>query len=146
MAKFEPGQSGNPGGKPRSKHLRELCRTYTAGAVTELARLALNAKGEMTRVVAIRELLDRGYGRPLQGLEVSVDDHRPDTSQDFRPLLPAEVATALGEILANAEKEMGLNPIDGQTNEDRMQRLLNQGRPIPPSLYKAWQQASGTRH
>jgi hypothetical protein len=36
-----------------------------------LARLALKAKNETARIAAIRELLDRGYGRPRQAVEVS---------------------------------------------------------------------------
>jgi len=35
-----------------------------ARAIKELARLATKAKSETARVVAIRELLDRGYGKP----------------------------------------------------------------------------------
>src|SRR5665213_1836237 len=42
----------NPGGRPKSKELRTLGRTYTADTVKVPARLAPNAKGEMTRVVA----------------------------------------------------------------------------------------------
>jgi hypothetical protein len=34
--------------------------------------LALKAKSETARIAAIRELLDRGYGRPRQTMEVSV--------------------------------------------------------------------------
>jgi hypothetical protein len=39
--------------------------------VAELARLAVKAKSETARIAAIRELLDRGYGRPRQAVEVS---------------------------------------------------------------------------
>lgn len=38
----------------------------------ELSRLALKAKNESARIAAIRELLDRAYGRPRQAMEVSV--------------------------------------------------------------------------
>jgi hypothetical protein len=47
----------------------ELARQHAPTAIAELARLALKAKNETTRVAAIRELLDRGYGKPRQGLE-----------------------------------------------------------------------------
>ena len=40
-------------------------------AIAELARLAVKAKSESGRIAAIRELLDRGYGRPRQAVEVS---------------------------------------------------------------------------
>lgn len=144
MPKFEKGSSGNPGGRPKSKDLRELCRTYTAAAVEELARLALHATGQMVRVQAIRELLDRGYGRPMQGLEVTVDDVRPEA--EAPTLLPDELAVALDQIIAKAESEMGISHTDGLTNEQRIKRMIESGEHLPPDLYKAIQQASGTRH
>ena len=66
---FRPGQSGNPGGRPRVVgELRELARARAPEAIEELARLAMKARSESARVAAIRELLDRGYGKPTQFL------------------------------------------------------------------------------
>jgi hypothetical protein len=45
--------------------------------IVELARLALRAKSETARIAAIRELLDRGYGRPRPAMEVSVPADNP---------------------------------------------------------------------
>jgi hypothetical protein len=39
--------------------------------------LAVKAKNENARIAAIRELLDRGYGRPRQVMEVSVPADNP---------------------------------------------------------------------
>jgi hypothetical protein len=62
---FPRGTSGNPGGRPRVvAALRDLARQHAPASIKELARLALKAKSEAARVAAIRELLDRGYGRP----------------------------------------------------------------------------------
>jgi DNA-binding transcriptional regulator PaaX len=70
--KFSKGQSGNPGGRPKVlADVRELARHHTPAIIAELARLALKAKNETTRVAAIRELLDRGFGKPRQGLEIT---------------------------------------------------------------------------
>ena len=64
---FKKGKSGNPGGRPKMiGPLRELARQHAPAAIKELARLATKAKSETARVVAIRELLDRGYGKPTQ--------------------------------------------------------------------------------
>jgi hypothetical protein len=52
--------------------VQELARQHAPSAIAELARLALKAKNETARIAAIRELLDRGYGRPRQSMEVSV--------------------------------------------------------------------------
>ena len=76
---FKKGESGNPGGRPKViAELRELARAYAPDVINELARLAVKAKSETARVSAIRELLDRGYGKATQVLEaeneVALDD------------------------------------------------------------------------
>jgi hypothetical protein len=61
---FEPGRSGNPGGRPAAiGEFRARARQHAPAAIEELARLALKARSESVRVSAIRELFDRGYGK-----------------------------------------------------------------------------------
>jgi hypothetical protein len=57
--------------------VQELARQHAPRAIVELARLALKAKSETARIAAIRELLDRAYGRPRQSMEVSVPAEDP---------------------------------------------------------------------
>src|SRR6267143_3559881 len=76
--KFPKGKSGNPGGRPKVLgEVQELARQYAPAAIVELARLALKARNETARIAAIRELLDRGYGRTRQSVEVSAPDGNP---------------------------------------------------------------------
>ena len=76
--KFRKGQSGNPGGRPKVMvEVQELARQHAPAVIVELARLALKAKNETARIAAIRELLDRGYGRPRQAMEVSIPGVNP---------------------------------------------------------------------
>jgi hypothetical protein len=57
--------------------VQELARQYAPTIIVELARLALRAKNETARIAAIRELLDRGYGKPRLALEVSAPEGDP---------------------------------------------------------------------
>src|SRR5258708_8923546 len=72
MVKFCKGRSGRRGGGPKVLcEVEELARLHAPSAIPELARLALKAKSETARIAAIRELLDRGYGRARQALEIT---------------------------------------------------------------------------
>ena len=66
---FKPGQSGNPGGRPKLpedvKHVRELARQYTQEAVDALV-VTLKEGGHSARVAAANALLERGWGKPEQ--------------------------------------------------------------------------------
>jgi len=71
--KFGPGQSGNPGGRPREVgDVRALARRHTGTALAALVRVLESPDSPSAAVVAAATaLLDRGYGRPGQALEIS---------------------------------------------------------------------------
>ena len=74
MGKFVKGQSGNPGGRPPDKTLRECARAQTEPAIKTLVSVMNNRKSPAaSRVAAACALLDRGYGRPTQSVDVSGD-------------------------------------------------------------------------
>ncbi len=56
------GQSGNPGGRP--KGIAAKAREHTDKALEVLAE-ALDDEDRRVRVTAAKELLDRGWGKPL---------------------------------------------------------------------------------
>ena len=69
---FQPGKSGNPGGKPKGMiEYRDLCREWGPAIIAEMARIALKGKTETVRVRAGEILLDRGFGRPASVIEGS---------------------------------------------------------------------------
>jgi hypothetical protein len=61
--RFQPGQSGNPGGKPAAAELSALARRYTADWLRGLVEVVrLPAKDHASAVVAAaRELREVGY-------------------------------------------------------------------------------------
>ena len=59
-----PGQSGNPGGRPKDKYrVAELARSYTLEAIDTLVELMREGKDERVRGTAAQALLDRGWGK-----------------------------------------------------------------------------------
>lgn len=61
---FQPGQSGNPGGRPKDT-LKALARSHTPLAVATLVSVMANPKAmSSARVSAAREILNRGWGAP----------------------------------------------------------------------------------
>ncbi len=61
---------GRVAGTPNkvTAEIRELARIDGPAVFKELVRLAFESKSEQTRVAAIKEILDRAYGRPPQSL------------------------------------------------------------------------------
>ena len=64
---FAPGQSGNPGGRPKDEHrVAELARSYTLEAIDTLVELMRDGKDERMRGTAAQALLDRGWGKKIE--------------------------------------------------------------------------------
>jgi hypothetical protein len=71
----KPGErrGGRQAGTPNkaTADIKALAQVHGAKAVKELARLAVEAESESARVAAIKELLDRGYGKSAQKVDVA---------------------------------------------------------------------------
>jgi hypothetical protein len=81
---FQPGRSGNPGGKPKALHeLIELCRQHTPAVIKRLSEIVKNGE-ERAAVAAAKELLDRGYGKAKQVVEVSRQDVKTMSDEELR--------------------------------------------------------------
>jgi hypothetical protein len=70
MSKAESSrENGNLGGRPRGSlnkmtmEIRAAALQHAPDAFAELARLAKHAKSEQVRVAAIKEILDRRFGK-----------------------------------------------------------------------------------
>ena len=72
MAKFKKGQSGNPGGRPKQLgEVRDYARGHTVEAIDCLIGI-MNERRQSgsARVAAACAVLDRGWGKPLQRMEM----------------------------------------------------------------------------
>lgn len=82
---WQPGQSGNPGGRPKViGELRDLARIHTLEALETLTEI-MKDKGAppAARVAAVSHILDRGYGKPTQTISATVQNIRQMTDDEL---------------------------------------------------------------
>lgn len=73
---FAPGQSGNPGGRPKKKPLTELYERILAdpGTIAALEKAVIQTlrKGNMAMVLLLREMTERIEGKMTQTFDADV--------------------------------------------------------------------------
>jgi len=74
---WQPGQSGNPSGRPKSKPFKEALQKAIAEQGLALAAAALVRKANEGDVPALKELADRLDGKVAQGIVGGDDDDNP---------------------------------------------------------------------
>lgn len=72
--------AGRPKGKPnastlkRQARIRDLAKEYATVAIEALADILQNGESDAARVSAANSILDRGFGKPVQSMEVTNPD------------------------------------------------------------------------
>ena len=80
---FKPGESGNPGGRPRKRPITEiyermLADGHTQKEIEDAMRRALKSRGRGNQAVAaLKEIADRVEGRPTERVEHTGADGEP---------------------------------------------------------------------
>lgn len=105
---FKKGQSGNPGGRPK-RHIGDLSKearryaTLALGVLVEIARKGV----ERNRLAAATALLDRGYGRPVQALDlITMGRKLSELSTDELTALQARLVTGAADDAEPAQSDM----------------------------------------
>lgn len=71
---FKPGQSGNPGGRPKKTEaefeLERACEDKTPEALDTILGLMTGAKQDSVRLAAATYVIERRYGKPTERKEI----------------------------------------------------------------------------
>ena len=84
---FKPGQSGNPGGRPKVKladgrTLTDLAREFTSEAVETLAEVMRDKQAPAAaRVAAADKILNRGWGQAPQTISITEEPNALDLAK-----------------------------------------------------------------
>jgi hypothetical protein len=76
--RFQPGHSGNPGGRPKMPaELREAMQCMADDAA-DVLRQCLTSDDERVRLAAAQQVFDRGYGKPNQSVDLKATVNSAD--------------------------------------------------------------------
>ena len=57
--------------------IKALAQVHAADAILQLATILTTSENDSARIAAAKELLDRGYGKSMQGVELTGKDGHP---------------------------------------------------------------------
>lgn len=94
-------QKGTP--NHATQEIRALAGVYAGEAVERLADLMRHGENEATRLAAIRELLDRGFGRPA--LHADIKSEVQTTPRSVREMSDEELMEIIERGRAEREND-----------------------------------------
>lgn len=86
--KWKPGESGNPGGRPKKKPITEMYERILNNpdhlAAIEEATIKALKKGNMAMVLQLKEITDRVEGKVSQPIEADISVNLADAIAEAR--------------------------------------------------------------
>jgi hypothetical protein len=127
-AGFMPGQSGNPGGRPKglSRRVRELVGD-DGQAIAQYMFTVLRDETQRTpdRMEAAKWLADRAFGRAVQALDIDVYPSSVDISHlstvNLRALraIFEKYSPDVAELAESGELRLGAGPVEATGSRQR---------------------------
>jgi hypothetical protein len=113
--KWVKGQSGNPGGKHKDTHLmRAAARLHWEDSIRVTAEILNDKKVQAAvRLAAANSLLDRGFGKPTQEIEVArrpLEDMTDDELAYGAELIRRALSEVADGIPSGDEAAEGVEP------------------------------------
>jgi hypothetical protein len=72
------------------RELREAAREFTDDALKTLAEICTSGESEAARVSAASVILDRGYGKPSQQIDLNVSRHEEMDVDELRKVIEGQ--------------------------------------------------------
>jgi hypothetical protein len=109
------GVSANPGRRPAVvRELRDGAQAEGLNCIQTLIKIRDNEDfPPTTRIAACNSLLDRGYGRPVQGLAIRNLLPLPDPTMIRKQMSNAEAADAYFRTLQQGQRDLDRKLIEG---------------------------------
>ena len=144
--RWQPGQSGNPSGKPQSLiEITKLARALSPAAIAKLNEILHDPETPpRDQVAAARELLDRGLGRPFMAvLHGQGGASPPELTEDGTPVSALLAAARrngesyeaeLRRELARIEQDKAQKKADFEAEITEASRAQANGAEIDPMM------------
>lgn len=117
---FQKGRSGNPKGRPPIiREVQEMAKDLTPALISNLFEIATDERANASaRVQASVALLDRGWGRPKQSVDVKVDHNASGLANAIAAAQERLAQQAIGQQQATniIEGEILLDTVGNQSD------------------------------